>query len=136
MLYLSIAYFACLVMDMYITRRRIKDYGPEIELNSFIKKLATLLGPELGALIGVGTIGIGWLYIFNYFHLSSLLAISLGWKLKMFKIQIDSIFFEHQLKKMAKVINDKHFGSEDATLPSGDLTSKPDPKSPEDRNAQ
>lgn len=135
MLYLSIAYFTCLVMDMYITRRRIKDYGPEVELNSFIKKLATLMGPELGSLIGVGAIGAMWLFIFNYFNLPSLLAISLGWKLKMFKIQIDSIFFEHQLKKMAKVINDKHFGSESATLPDEDLTSKPDPKSQEDKNA-
>lgn len=126
--------FMCGVFDSYLTVRRIKDWGPNVELNRLIRFTSTRLGPELAVLLFVLGPLVGWAYIFKLFDFPIGLGLMVGWKLKMSYVQILSLHVEKDAKLLRSMI-DKKFGSGDATLPSSDATDRLGPKSPEDDHA-
>lgn len=107
--------------DAYITRRRMKMFGNSFELNGLIKLLATHLGPDLAAAIGVLGPCVGWTYIFFYFNLPIALAIWVGYSLKKLEIQLASGAYEKNLLEVKDLI-ERYRASSESTLHSGELT--------------
>lgn len=125
MFYLALLNFLLGVFDTWLTQKRIRDYGVSVELNGMIRRLSTLLGPQMGSIIGVLVPASLWTYIFLYFHLPIALAVLVGFNLKRFEIQFASLLFERQAKNIKEMIDDYHkLADSEATLPSGESTPK------------
>lgn len=91
--------FLFATFDAWLTCRRIKDYGPQVELNKLIRWLSTRLGPELGVLLGIfGPVSLQT-YLFVFLDWPVALGILIGLRLKMFWIQLLSLVFEKDIKK-------------------------------------
>jgi len=90
--------FALSAFDAYLTQRRIREYGVNVEMNCWIRKLSTQLGPQTAALIGVMVPGTLWTYCFLYFSLGIPLAFLTGFNLKRFLIQLTSIELERDAR--------------------------------------
>lgn len=129
---LATANFGLGTFDAYVTRRRIKDYGANIELNSFIKAMATRLGPEIATFIGVlGPIS-GWILLSFLTGWTLPLAVLLGMNIKRFEIQMISVTLERD-ERVRKILQQyKQFGSAPATLPGDSKNPKADPPSPKE----
>lgn len=110
--------------DAYITQRRIRDYGVNVELNSGIRYLATHLGPYLASIIGVLGPCIGWSYIFTVLELPIPLAILIGFNLKRFHIQLSSLQFEREARAL-KAELDKRNGRAALNPPESDVSMSP-----------
>ncbi len=92
--------------DAWLTRKRMKAFGVNFELNGLIKFLSHLLGPDLASVIGVLGPCVGWTFIFCYFNLPVALAIMIGYGLKRFEIQLQSRVFEKNALKIQKMMNE------------------------------
>lgn len=111
--------------DAYLTNRRMKAFGSNIELNGLIKYLSTPLGPELASVIGVLGPCVGWTFILCYFNLPVALALLVGFGVKRFEIQIASRVYERSTLQIQKMM--KEFRSANgATLPPGESTPSAD----------
>ena len=108
--------------DTWLTRKRMKAFGDNFELNGLVKRLSTHLGPDLAASIGVLGPVIGWTYIFYYFNLPVFLALMVGFGLKRFEIQLASRVYEKNILQIRKMMNE--FRASDTTLLSGESTPK------------
>lgn len=111
--------------DAYLTRRRIKEYGPKVEMNRAVRWLSTLLGPTLAAIWGVFGPCVGWTYCFYFFKWGLPLAFLTGYNLKRFFNQMASIALERDAR-MHQLLKELGSGNGD-TLPPDESTSKPDP---------
>lgn len=118
---LSAVNFALGCYDTFVTRRRMKYFGKNFELNYLIKFLSTYLGPDLASVIGVLGPCVGWTYIFCYFNLPVALALMVGFGLKRFEIQLTSLQFEKNALQIQKMMKDFRAVNE-STLHSGELT--------------
>lgn len=131
---LTAVYFVEVAFDAWLTRKRIKRYGPNVELNGLVRWAATHMGPELAAMLFVIGPAFGWAYLFWAFDFPVGLALLVGWKGKLFNIQLASLEFEKQATELAKLINSRGKASDDATLPSDELTSKSEASSSKDKS--
>jgi hypothetical protein len=105
LLLLALLNFLLAVFDTWLTGRRIKDYGPQVELNRFVRYLSTRLGPELGTLIGIlGPVSLQTI-LFVSLNWPVALGILIGLRLKLFWIQLLSMAFEKDVKKFIKENN-------------------------------
>jgi hypothetical protein len=130
---LLLIYGAMAAYDAYLSQRRMKAYGVNVELNRFLVWLSTRLGPELGVALGVVLPAAGWAFILKYFGLTTLLAVIVGWKAKLFSIQIASLSFEKHALEIKRLLDAKNTGPAGATLPPDESTSKSGPATPEDK---
>jgi hypothetical protein len=104
---LSILIFALMSYDVHLTTRRIKDYGPQVELSPSVQMLARRFGAEWATLISVAIPNILLLFVLNYFEATTCLGFILGFKLRFFYNQIESLKFEKDAKAVAKLINSR-----------------------------
>lgn len=111
--------------DAWLTRRRMKAFGKNFELNQLIKVLSTHLGPDLAAVVGVLGPCVGWTFIFTFFNLPWALALLVGFNAKRFEIQLQSRVYEKSALKIQKMMNEFRSANE-ATLPSGESTPSAD----------
>ena len=98
------------IYDTYLTQRRIKLFGPWIELNWLVRELATQTGPTLAAIIGVLGPVVVWTAGLVYFKFPVFLALLAGINLKRFEMQLASTELEQK------------FRLESASLPDGEST--------------
>lgn len=129
--FLALSNFALGCFDAYVTRRRIKDYGVRIEINSLARWLSTHLGPEAGTFISVLGPLVGWVIVCKLMGWVLPLAVLLGVNIKRADIQLISVHLESQaqVKEMLKQYKVNGIGSTDATLPSDSKSPKVDPSS-------
>jgi hypothetical protein len=133
--FLILINFALAAFDAWLTQRRIVDYGVDVELNGVIRKLATGLGPQMAALLGVMIPVALWSYLAFYFNTPVLFAVLVGFNLKRFEIQVASLAFEKSAKDIQKAINDYHkLVGGNATLPLDSKESLP-PTSSSDKDS-
>lgn len=126
--FLALSNFALGCFDAYVTRRRIRDYGVKIEINSFARWLATHLGPEAGTFISVlGPIA-GWIIVCYTMGWVLPLAVLLGVNIKRADIQLISVYLESQTHVKQMLEQYKVSGSGPATLPGDAKRSQSDPK--------
>lgn len=103
---LALTNFSLGVYDTYLTSRRMKAFGLNFELNTLIRFIATHLGPDGAAVLGVLVPVVGWTYIFTYFNLPVALALLVGYNIKRFELQLSSAAFENSAKEIQRQINE------------------------------
>jgi|SRR5271157_98037 len=138
---LVLANFGFTIYDCYLTRRRMHDYGIDVELSTWLRFCCKTVGIEFGLIGGMLLPFVGVLFLLYSLKLSLLLAFLLGVKVKLFQNQMISLVFEKDAKLVRQAIEDyqKKFGAADpSTLqgsPSVDTedTSHAAPPSPKDK---
>lgn len=121
--YLAAVNFGLAAFDAWLTRRRMKDYGVNVELNRTIRFAAEHLGVEFGPVVAITGIAALQSYLCTYFGLDWVLGILIGIRGKLFMIQLASLRFEKQAKeiraRLKKAWDESQKNSEDssATLP-------------------
>jgi hypothetical protein len=108
------------IFDCWLTRRRILDYGVNIELNSFIRHLVNKSNTEVGVTVGVMLPVFLLTALFGWLNWPIAFAIMIGMRLKSFIGQVQSLQFESQVKEIKKRLDDMGSESKDeSTLHSG-----------------
>src|SRR5437879_619164 len=97
-LFLALANLGIGAFDAYLTQRRMKDYGFDIELNKAIRWIATQTGPETAAYIGIIIPTFLQSLVGLAFNLPSALALLVGFRARFFWTQWQSLKFEKQAK--------------------------------------
>jgi hypothetical protein len=90
--------------DAFITQKRITRYGVTVELNRAIQVLSSKFGPELGAIIGVMAPATALIALGLKFHLQWVLAAMVGFRLRQFFVQVESLAFERDIKEFAATL--------------------------------
>jgi hypothetical protein len=125
---LAAANFALGAFDAYITKMRIEEYGPKVEINALLKWMATRLGPAAGAVIGVMLPTVGWTMAACALNWPVLLAFWVGFNCKRVETQLVSLWVLRHMQAAQKLIEDyKKSGGSGATLPPGETTPKESP---------
>jgi len=114
--------FALTTFDAWLTAKRIKDYGIEVEINQGIKHMAKWFGPEVASLIMLFGPTLLWVLLGIKAHSYSGLGILVGFKLRFFYNQLQSLAFEKEAKAIQKEMN-----SRASALPSQSDSAKADP---------
>lgn len=86
-------------MDAYVTHRRMKKYGPLVELNPLIRQVSE----DAGIIAGVGAgivVNLGITSLIYLFHATLLMAILLGAKLSLVACQLNSLRVETFIDKL------------------------------------
>jgi hypothetical protein len=109
---LVLANFGFTAYDAYLTRRRMHDYGINVEMSTWLRLCCRTLGIELGLLGGMLLPFFGVLSILYAFKATIILAFILGVKVKLFQNQLISLIFEKDAKLIRKAIEEhqKKFG--------------------------
>src|SRR5271169_5555209 len=102
LLTLATLLFFLAAFDAWLTVKRMNEYGLEVELNKWIKWLATRMGPELGCVVGILVPALLQVLFCNAFGLTWLIGILVGLRLRYWWIQLESIAIERMLKKAVK----------------------------------
>ena len=107
---LALAVFAMAAFDARLTARRISDYGPGIELNSVIASLSTKIGSEGAALIGIMIPNALAIALSIHYNWGIFLGGLVGFKLRYFYNQIQSLRVKKFLREVKADINSKSSG--------------------------
>lgn len=114
--------FALTTFDAWLTSKRIKDYGIEIEINQGVKRMAKWFGPEVASLVMLFGPTLFWTLLCIKLHSYSGLGLLTGFKLRFFYNQLQSLAFEKEAKAIKKEIN-----SRASALPSQSDSANTDP---------
>jgi hypothetical protein len=101
----AIIYFLLSAFDSWLTAQRINRYGINVEFNSGIRFLSKKIGPELGAIVGVMAPATALIALAVLAHLQWVLPLLVGFRLRAFFNQCESLKFECDIKKFAAEIN-------------------------------
>ena len=103
---LVLANFGFTCYDLYLTKRRMHDYGIDIELSTWLRFCCKAIGIEAGLVGGMMLPFIGVLFLLYAFKLTLVLAFILGVKVKLFQNQLISLVFERDAKLIRKAIEE------------------------------
>lgn len=114
LLTLAVINFLLAGFDAWLTRRRINAYGLFVEQNKAIVTLIAYVGVELGILLGimVPTAALTALFLITHFQVG--FALLVGFRLKLFVLQLQSIGFENSVRRIKNELGGRDKG---ATLP-------------------
>jgi len=108
LLALAAVLFSLAGFDAYLTRRRVLDYGAFVEINPLIVQLIIKLGPDFGPIIGIMLPAAAWIGLFVKLGWPVALAMMIGYRLKLFVSQIQSLQFEGELKELRAELERRH----------------------------
>jgi len=108
--------------DMWLTRRRMRDYGTKIEMNPVIRRLANKLGIELGLLIGVFIPFCALTLVCSSFGWEDFYAAYTGFRAFLFTLQLRSLRFERNMKALAAQFGPQRGASLPPSAPPSDPT--------------
>jgi hypothetical protein len=97
---LAIGYFALATFDAWLTRKRINQYGPQVEGNSVIRDLATNNGSDIAVALGVLLPSVLITLLLAGYNMQVTLSILIGYRLRMFVNQYQSIQFEKEVRRI------------------------------------
>ena len=103
--------FALATFDAWLTRKRILKYGPQVEGTEYMRTLATKMGPELGVMTGLLLPAALMTLILSALNWPSALVILVGYRLRTFTIQLQSLQFEKEARAIKDAINKRNSGS-------------------------
>lgn len=89
---LNLAYAALVGFDVWLTKRRVAQHGPEIELNKLVRKLAVKF-PKWGIPLGVVAPSLAVLVAANFVDVAAL-AFLTGMRTDLFLSQLWSLLRE------------------------------------------
>ena len=90
--------FALGAFDCWLTRRQMHEFGIHVELNTAIRWLSAWLGVDAGVLLGIAIPLAAQTGLLVWVHWTTVLAILVGFRIKMAFIQAQSIVFEREIK--------------------------------------
>src|SRR5487761_1195166 len=96
--------FALAAFDAYLTRRRMNQYGIWAELNKTIQTLSKYLGIETGVMLGTMIPVLAQTAIFYWLNWPIAFALLIGFRFKLFIVQLHSIQLEKKLTEQQKQI--------------------------------
>lgn len=110
---LVLANFGFTVYDSYLTRRRMHDYGINVEMSTWLRLCCRAVGIEAGLFGGMLLPFFGVLSILYAFKWTLVLSFILGVKVKLFQNQLISLVFERDAKQIRAAIEEhqKKFGA-------------------------
>lgn len=106
MLSFTLASIAMVVLDIWITHKRIKRYGPVVELNPLARELARDQGVS-AALIYLALYNAGILIALNYYRAETLLHVFFGAKLGLALFQLKSMQLESTVERIIRKAQEK-----------------------------
>jgi len=104
---LATIYFTLATFDAWITRKRMIQYGAQVEGNEFIRNLATTKGPELATYVGIILPSILITLVLVALDWPIALSGLIGYRIRMFVNQFQSLKFEEEARR----IRNRHSGS-------------------------
>jgi len=107
--------FGLAAFDSWLTRRRMRDYGLNVELNPAIRFLCAVCGLEVGIMLGVMLPVAAQTLLLTWLNWPIAFALLIGFRTKLFVIQLQSLQFEKQLKAIRKELE---IGDHSAEPPS------------------
>jgi hypothetical protein len=130
--------FALAAFDGGLTRRRINDYGVRVELNRAIQLICLRLGVEAGVLLGIMIPVAAQTILFYWLNWPIAFALLIGFRLKLFLIQWQSLIFEKQIRAIKRELNrggrsDPTPSRESSDQKSDNLPNSPDSPSERDK---
>src|SRR5712664_4062523 len=102
---LLLIYFSLCCFDSWITRKRLIKYGPNVECNEIIRNLATTKGPEAAVYVGIILPSILITLILVALDWPLVLAGLIGYRVRMFINQFQSLQFEKEARRIKNDIN-------------------------------
>jgi hypothetical protein len=106
MLFFTVASIAMVVLDLYVTHARIKQYGPVVELNPLARELARDQGIA-AALIYLAFYNAGILIALNHYKAETLLHVFFGAKLGLALFQLKSMQLESTVERIIRKAQEK-----------------------------
>lgn len=97
----AVLLFVLAGFDTWLTQRRISRYGIGVELNRAIRWLSNKIGPEFAAVLGVMTPATALIAIALIAHLQWVLPLLVGFRLRQFFVQCESLAFERDIRHFA-----------------------------------
>jgi len=110
--FLPAVYFALCAFDAWITRKRIISYGPQVEGNEVIRNLATTKGPEVATYIGIILPSVLITLVLVALDWPLVLAGLVGYRIRMFVNQVQSLQFEKEARRIKDSINKRPSGDD------------------------
>lgn len=104
-LFLPFIYFSLCAFDAWITRKRMIQYGPQVEGNEIVRNLATTKGPEAAVYVGIILPSILISLVLVALDWPLLLAGLTGYRVRMFINQFQSLQFEKEARRIKNDIN-------------------------------
>ena len=96
---LVILYFLLACFDAWLTRRRIRDYGIRVELNTLLQWIIVHTNLEVALFIGILLPSVALCGLCLLFNSPLILAVFVGFRARWFWLQIESLAFERELKR-------------------------------------
>jgi hypothetical protein len=123
------AALALTTSDAYITWRRIKRYGLEVEFSPTIRWLVEYLGLTAGVFFGVFAASSVLLWLLVGLHLPGVIAAIVGFRARHFYNQALSFKYERDIEALARQLKAAASQNQGNPPPDGSQSS---PASPED----
>jgi len=98
--FLAILYFSLCTYDAWITRKRLIEYGPQVEGNEVIRNLATKQGPEIAVYVGLILPSVLLTLVLVALDWPLALATLIGYRFRMFVNQFQSLQFEKEARRI------------------------------------
>lgn len=93
-------YSACAIFDIWITRRRVIKWGPQVELNPLAQWLYKNFGADLGTAWGILIPQLLVLFLASQLPQTLIVfAFYVGWRLHRMQLQYRSLEFEKKVIK-------------------------------------
>lgn len=102
---LAILFFGLCAFDSVFTRRRMRLFGLNVELNSLIKNTCALCGIELGVFLTMLLPAAALTFLLYKTHFEVGLALLIGFRARLSYIQIQSLKFEKQIREFQATLN-------------------------------
>lgn len=109
---LAITYFLLCTFDSWITRKRLIKYGPQVEGNEVIRNLATTKGPEVATYVGIILPSVLVTLVLVALDWPIPLAGLIGYRIRMFVNQVQSLQFEKEARRIKDAINSRSSGDD------------------------
>jgi len=103
--FLSLTYFSLCCFDSWITRKRLISYGSNVEGNKVIRSLHLKMGPEIAAYVGIILPSIVITIILVALNWPIALGGLIGYRIRMFVNQLQSLQFEKEARRIKETIN-------------------------------
>jgi len=105
LLFLAFTYFSLCTFDSWITRKRLIHYGPQVEGNEVIRNLSSKYGPEVATYTGIILPSILITLILVALNWPIALSGLIGYRVRMFINQFQSLQFEKEARRIKENIN-------------------------------
>lgn len=106
LLILTIINFLLGGFDAWLSLRRMRLFGLAVELNDAIRWLSAILGKEFGVVLGIAVPVTAQCVLCLMFHWTIILALLVGFRVRLFVDQLNSFKLEAALLKEQRKLDE------------------------------